>query len=269
MRYFSVSPVPGTQASLQAYLQEPAFDSVVHPVRPSVLIFPGGGYRYTSDREADPIAMAFLHAGYHAFVLRYTTRPDDSLPFLGDIPMGEGAAALRHIRANAAEWGVDPGKVSVCGFSAGGHAAGCTGVFWDTPRIPGNDRTGRPDAMLLCYPVISGRIFSHGESLFNLTGSAEPSAENDAYSIESHVTASSPPAFLWHTFEDKVVPVENSLRMAEALHSAGVPVELHAYTYGRHGLSLCTSETGTADAQAATWLPLALSWLDRMGLGPV
>ncbi len=169
---------------------------------------------------------------------------------------------------HAADWCVDPCKVSVCGFSAGGHAAGCTGVFWDTPHIPGNGRDGRPDAMLLCYAVLSGGAFAHRESLFNLTGKSEVCIENDAYSLEGHITSTTPPAFLWHTFEDSAVPVENALLLAGALHAAGVPAELHAYGHGGHGLALCTKETGPEDAQAATWLPLAVAWLDRMGLGP-
>lgn len=268
MRCFLIDPIPGTRTRMQVYLHEPAYETVPHPARPCIVIFPGGAYRFTADREAEPIALAFLQAGFQVCILRYSTRSNDDQPFLGDTPMREGSAALRHVRANATGWCIDPCKVSVCGFSAGGHAAGCTGVFWNTPHIPGNGREGRPDAMLLCYAVLSGGAFAHRESLFNLTGKSGVCPENDAYSLERHVTAATPPAFLWHTFADAAVPVENALLMASALHAAGVPAELHAYARGEHGLALCTKETGAEDTQAATWFPLAVAWLDQMGFGP-
>ena len=130
MRHFVVNPIPGTSAQMQVYLHDPSYEYVAHSSRPCVVIFPGGSYRFTAEREAEPVALAFLHAGFQVCILRYSTRPNDELPFLGDTPMREGAVALHYIRANAASWCIDPEKVSVCGFSVGGHAAGCTGVFW-------------------------------------------------------------------------------------------------------------------------------------------
>lgn len=268
MRHFVVNPIPGTSAQMQVYLHDPSYEYVAHSSRPCVVIFPGGSYRFTADREAEPVALAFLHAGFQVCILRYSTRPNDKLPFLGDTPMREGAVALHYIRANAASWCIDPEKVSVCGFSAGGHAAGCTGVFWNTPHIPCNDRDSRPDAMLLCYAVSSSGAFAHRESFFNLTGKLDICIENDAYSLEKHITPSTPPTFLWHTFQDSAVPVENALLLASALHAVGIPSELHAYGQGEHGLALCNSETGICDTHAATWFSLAVSWLERIGLGP-
>lgn len=268
MRHFTLDPLPGTAASLEVCLREKAYDHVRREARPCVLICPGGAYRRLSSREAEPVALAFLGAGFQVCVLRYSVRPDPSAPPLGDAPLQEAARAIRTVRENAADWGVDPDKVSILGFSAGGHLAGSAGIFWDSPRLPGGgDGLGRPNGMLLCYPVVSGGEFAHRDSFLNLTGRPGPCPEADAWALEKHVSPRTPPAFLWHTVADGSVPVENALLLAGALRQNGVPFELHLFTDGAHGASLASAEL-ELDLPAAQWLPLALAWLKNRGLGP-
>ncbi len=267
MKYFSVDDIPGTPAKMLVYLNNTACENIVSGRRPCVIIFPGGAYLSWAERESEPVALEWLRLGFQVCILHYSVRTTEDLPFLGDAPMQDGAAAIRYIRGRAKEWAIDPDKITVCGFSAGGHAAGCTGVFWNTPHIPGGDPRERPNAMILCYPVITGGRYAHRQSFFNLTGDQEPSASNDAYSLELHVSPETPPTFLWHTYDDEAVPAENTLLMAQALRAAKVPMEMHLYAHGPHGRSICTSAIGQFDPHTGTWFPLAVEWLDSLGLG--
>jgi acetyl esterase/lipase len=223
--------------------------------RGAVAIFPGGGYAYTSPREAEPVALQFNAAGFHAFVIHYSVAPRRHPQ-----PLLDASRALRVIRENASSWKVRPDMVAACGFSAGGHLAASLGVHWDAPYVD-----ERPDALILCYPVISAGKFAHRGSFENLLG-PEPGAEAERQaSLEFRVDGRTPPSFLWHTYDDASVPVENSLLFARALREKGVPFELHVFPKGRHGLSLATEETddGTygADPRVAAWMGLCVEWL--------
>ena len=236
-------------------------------LRPVVLVCPGGGYRFTSDREAEPIAVQLCAQGFHACVLRYPVAParfPDALCSL--------AQAVAWLRAHAAEYHIDANRVAVCGFSAGGHLAGSLGAFWDAPFLAG--KTGlapdamRPDRLILSYPVVSAGAFANKPSFENLLGAQATRQELDAVSLELHVGTGMPPVFLWHTGADTVVPVENSMLLASALRSAGVPFELHIYPQGVHGLALANKETMSAGGQCMEpscegWLALAAAWLRR------
>ena len=194
-----------------------------------------------SDREADPIAAAFLAQGYHAFVLRYSIGGDKSF----QQALNDAETALKRIRSMAGEWHVNPEQIAVCGFSAGGHLAAAVGVM-------GKER---PNAMILCYPCIL-------ESMSRILAFPVPSCDE-------RVDRSTPPAFLFHTANDTVVPVENSLRMASALDRAGVPFELHIFPRGPHGLALAneTTSNGSADMvspEVAEWIPLCVRWLKKL-----
>ena len=243
------------------------------PPRPAVVIFPGGGYDYTSDREAEPVANAYLAAGYSAFVVRYAVGADAKHPH----PLLDAAAALALVRARAEEFHIDPQKVAVCGFSAGGHLAAHIGTQWHLPllreTLGGESADFRPDAMVLCYPVISGIRSPHLHSFLNLTG-PDPAQETLArLSCEESVDDRTPPAFLWHTANDTCVPVENSLVMAGALAKAGVPVELHVFPNGLHGLSVCTYETAAGGSEdrvypyVARWVPWSVRFLENVFRG--
>ena len=237
--------------------------------RRAVVVFPGGGYSMLSAREAEPIAAKFLAAGFATFILRYSVG-EKAKDFA---PLKEAALGVAYVRQHAAEFNVDPDYIFTCGFSAGGHAAGAIGVYWNHPAVRevlGPDtpaETARPTGMILCYPVITGGPLAHQHSVQRWCGTENLTDEQrDVFSLEKHVDGTTPPAFLWHTFTDNCVPVENSLMMANALQKAGVPFEMHIYPAGHHGLSLADEQTCSGNAKnivphLQSWVPLATRWV--------
>lgn len=235
-------------------------------IRPVILICPGGAYSSTSDREAEPLALQFLSMGYHAAVLRYSTVPARFPEALLQL-----AQAVATLRANAAEWGIDPERIAVQGSSAGGHLAASLGVFWNCPFL--SDRLGmpseqiKPNGLMLCYPVITSGEKGHQGSFINLLGSDYADLEKrSAVSLETQVTKQTPPTFLWHTATDEAVPVENSILFFQALRSAGVSAEMHIYPVGSHGLVLATEETAGPNGEwvqeaCKSWIRLAQDWM--------
>lgn len=268
MNCFTVT-LPDLNTKMEVLLRSREYEFVPHPARPCMLILPGGAYACIADAEGEPIAMRFLQAGYQVCILHYSVRTDENAPFLHNLPLREAAAAVRYLRAHAEEWGIDPNKVTVCGCSAGGHLAGSLGVFSADPDyLPENaDGLSTPNAMILCYPVITARNKVHRESIRNLCGSSEINEQSLRWALDEHVTPDTCPAFLWQTVQDDCVPVENAIQMAKALKNANVPFELHLYTEGTHGLSVATSELGRDLPHVATWIPLALEWLNERGVG--
>ena len=248
---------PALDASVRGYLHEGNDRMVHHLVRPAVLICPGGAYRFCSARERDPAAMPFFTEGYNVFLLEYSCAPDAG----GCRPLREVAEALRTVRRRAGEWGIEPDRIALLGFSAGGHLAASLGVHWNHPELKlGED--SRPDALILCYPVITTGEFAHRESADNVTGGDPALAE--LFSLEHHAGAQVPPTFLWHTVDDPSVPVENSMLFAAALQRSGVPFECHLFAHGEHGISACTVEVETPNAACAAWIPLCLTWLNTL-----
>ena len=258
-------PKGTTEISLTAYAREKT-GAAPWGERWGVLILPGGGYRLTADSEAEPVALDFLHGGVQAFVLKYSVEPDQwPQAFL------ETAAAVVFLRRNAARYGIRPDHLAVCGFSAGGHLAGCLANLWGDPVI--GDKLGltpeevRPDAAILSYPVISAGEWGKHRSFMRLTGREKLSPELEKLSLEKSVTAGNPPTFIWTTDTDRTVPAENTLLYAWALRRQGVPLELHYYGCGPHAMGTATAESGGdpgwQDEQAATWLPLCVRWLRR------
>jgi len=254
------SPASQDDEDFQPYLE--LFPIADGEPRGAVLICPGGGYGMRADHEGATIARRFNDDGLHAFVVQYRVSP-----LRHPAPLFDVARAIRIIRQNAALWKVEPSKIAVCGFSAGGHLAASLGVHFNeatpqtgsTPNEP-DTLSCRPDALILCYPVISAGAFAHEGSFQNLLG-AEGSPElRQKMSLELQVTPETPPTFLWHTFDDVGVPVENSLLFAQALRSQSIPFELHVYPHGRHGLGLAADEP-----HVATWMPLCCEWLRSMG----
>ena len=232
----------------------PSFDK-----RPAVLILPGGGYDYCSQREGEPVALQFLAAGYQAFVLEYSTAQKAA----NWQPMIDAARAMVWLRSNAGQLNLMPNKIAVCGFSAGGHLAASTAILWDAEPVRCalgiHGKEARPDAVLLGYPVISAGVFAHAGSFDQLAG--QDPALRAAFSLEKHVQSDLPPFFLWHTVDDGTVPVQNSLLLAQALTEHQVSYELHLFPHGQHGSSICTREVNTANPHAAAWVGLAVRWL--------
>lgn len=263
-------------AKLITYIQE-NFEDVAICGRPLVLVCPGGGYGMTCDREGEPLAMQFMAMGYHAAVLKYSCAPA-----VFPTALAELAYSIRLIRENAESWHVEPDKIIVLGCSAGGHLAASLGVFWKKgflARFLGAEdadrRVFRPDGMILCYPVISSGEFAHRGSFDSLLGGQEEalsvSLGTDALelvSLENQVDGETPPAFLWHTYPDAAVPVENSLLFVSALRRAGVPAEFHMYPRGEHGLSLANRLTlgpggNGLQEECTSWISLAHTWIEH------
>lgn len=224
---------------IQDYYEEVAIDT-----RPLVLICPGGGYVGTSNREGEALAMQFLAMGYHAAVLKYSCAPA-----VYPTALTELAASMLLIRQNVKEWHVNPDQIIVLGCSAGGHLAASLGVFWEEAflaealNIKSSElKLLRPDGMILCYPVITSGEFAHRGSFQNLLQDREEEL-SEKMSLELQVSPKTPPTFIWHTYTDGAVPVENSLLFVSALRKAGVSVEFHMYPEGGHGLSLANRLT--------------------------
>jgi acetyl esterase/lipase len=263
--------MPGSMPDTKfvTYIQEYSPDINVQN-RPMILICPGGGYAYTSDREAESIALQFLAMGYHACVLRYSCAPVEY-----PVALMELASAMVLIRGNAADWHVDDEKIILLGCSAGGHLVASYGTSWNEDMIAkaigleGPDRELlRPNGMILCYPVITSGEFAHRGSFENLLGDRLEELE-EKMSLEKQVNEDTPPAFIWHTFTDESVPVENSLLLASAMRKAGISTELHIYAKGGHGLALANELTATRDGGAIqkecqSWIGLAHTWVEQL-----
>ena len=192
--------------------------------RPCVLVVPGGAYYIASPTEAGIVALDFYHKGYQTFVLTYTTNLLGTIP-LKDQPMRDLARAVRIVRSRSNEYSIKPDCIATCGFSAGGHLTASEGVHYNDIEEKNplySNVSARPDAMLLCYPVITSGPYTHEGSMQNLLG-ANPTADELKYmSLETQVTSQTPPSFLWQTVTDEVVPVENSYLFADACKKNGV-----------------------------------------------
>ena len=227
----------------------------------AVVVCPGGGYGGLADHEGKPIAEWFNKLGVTAVVLRYRLGPKNHHPAM----LEDAGRAIRTTRANAAAWGIDPGRVAIIGFSAGGHLASTAATHFDAGNSAATDpidrQSSRPDRAMLIYPVISMKSgVTHEGSRRNLLG-VDPAPDLvELLSNETQVTSQTPPTFLVQTDEDVVVPAENSLLFTLALRKAKVPVELHLFEKGRHGLGL-----GPDGMPYTEWKQLAQRWLDAQG----
>lgn len=227
----------------------------------AVIVCPGGGYGMLADHEGRPVAEWLTTLGVTGFVLKYRLAPRYHHPSM----MLDAARAIRTVRAHAREWGLDPRRIGILGFSAGGHLASTASTHFDDGDPKADDPvervSSRPDLSILIYPVITmAGPFMHEGSRHNLIGYRPPKTLTDLLSNEKQVTHQTPPAFLVHTTEDKVVPLENSLLYAMACHQEDVPVELHLYDHGPHGFGM-----GGDDPALSGWPALCAQWLDHRG----
>ena len=235
--------------------------------RPCMIVCPGGAYAFCSQREAEPIALQFLPQGYNVFTITYSVNPHRFPTQLREV-----AALMELIYKNADAWNCDTEKIAIIGFSAGGHLAAHYSTMFDCKEV----REVFPEsksvnASVLCYPVITADP-SHAEkgSIHNLVGKTDISPEETEYfSCEKNVKDTTPPAFIWHTAEDGLVPVMNSMLYAEALSAHKVPFELHIYPYGAHGLSTGDAQTnGNMNEKiehVGNWLTSLEKWLKLIG----
>lgn len=237
-----------------------------HATGAAVVVCPGGGYGFlATDHEGKEVAEWLNRHGVAAFVLKYRLAPKYHHP----APLDDAQRAIRTVRARAEEWGVDPKRVAILGFSAGGHLASTAATHFDAGKPDAADpidrQSSRPDLAILIYPVISlGNEYGHAGSRRNLLGENPSSDAVTGLSNETQVTRDTPPTFLAHTNEDSGVVPENSIMFALALRRAGVPVELHLFEKGKHGLGLGTGwAEGKIDPEPSfqAWPPLCETWL--------
>lgn len=230
-----------------------------NPNGAAIVVCPGGGYQNLARHEGHNVALWLNSLGITAVVLKYRLAPKYHHPSM----MQDVLRAIRFTRSKAEEWKIDINRVGVMGFSAGGHLASTAATHWDEGQSDtgdGIDRlSSRPNLAILCYPVITmGPPSAHTGSRRNLIGENPSQELLDLMSNEKQVNSKTPPTFLFHTEDDKAVPVENSLLFAAALRKAGVPYELHIYEKGRHGVGLAQDNPALK-----SWPGLLADWLRK------
>ena len=254
----------GKNPTVTVYLPDPMAEMGWQDCnRPCLVICPGGGYGMVSQREGEPIAFHFLPDGYNVFVIHYSVAPHRFPTQLREV-----AAVMELIHENAGVWHCDADRIAIMGFSAGGHLAAHYSTCYDIPEVREVFPDSKPvQASILSYPVISADpAVAHLGSFQNLLGVQELTKEQEtAFSCDKRVTEMTPPAFLWHTVEDNLVPVANTLRYAEALSRYEISFAVRIYPYGWHGLATVDSQTNHPLPEnvvpAADWLQDAKAWL--------
>ena len=288
--------------TLTTYILDDSPEMTQGKARPAVLICPGGAYLCCSDREGEPIAMAFPRQGYNAFVLRYSSAYDGSKPYwetdfahqainpdkLHPQPMREIGLAFACINEHRREWQVDAKRIAICGFSAGAHNCAMYSTHWSKPVITdfvGVDKEVlRPAACILGYPL-TDYIYMYEATKKDSAGAFEffsvsnrlmlgEDWEDEAKLLDMSparlVDEDVPPTFIWSTSKDELVPVAHSTLYATSLAEAGIPFELHIVQDGGHGMALCDQSTSCQDAydiqtnkDAKAWIDLAAAWLEK------
>jgi acetyl esterase/lipase len=233
----------------------------------AMVVCPGGGYERLAGHEGKVYAQWLNDHGITAFVLKYRL---GSAGYHHPTMLQDGARAIRLVRARAGEWKLDRKRIGIIGSSAGGHLTSTVITHFDAgdPKSadPIERQSSRPDLAVLCYPVITMGEFAHAGSKKNLLGTNAPPSRVRELSSELQVTKDTPPCFVWHTFEDKTVPLENSLMFASALRAAGVPCELHVYEKGAHGIGLGVRQYESGDDdKLLPWTHECVRWLKERG----
>ncbi len=260
---------PKRKPIMRGYLlDKEALDISYSKTRPAVVVCPGGGYSGTSPREADPIALSYLAAGFHSFVVDYSCAPTGWPAACCEI-----SKAIAYIREHAEEYNIDKDKIILCGFSAGGHAAASVGVHYDKAVVKEfaevDGIINKPNGLILGYPVITDDLQkTHMGTYDNFCLGQEDAKE--FFGLEHFVTENTPKSFIWHTFQDNAVPVENSMRFATALIEKGVNCELHIFPRGGHGLSLADKRVAAPESienypkGVDIWMDMSIRWIDNL-----
>lgn len=228
----------------------------------AVIICPGGGYLHLAvDHEGDEVARKFVEKGVTAFVLKYRLPSDSTMSDKSFGPLQDAEQAIYLVRKNAGLWNVNPDKVGVMGFSAGGHLAATLTVHYRDSKIENQEKINlRPDFSILIYPVISFLSSPHVGSMVSLIGANGTAAQKEYFSNELHVDAETPMTFMVHANNDNTVPVENSILFNQALVKNKVPAELHLYEAGGHGYGMHNKTT------ADQWFERLQNWMTANGL---
>ncbi len=255
----ALGTTPDDIPTLTPYLPEPG-----KATGAAMVICPGGGYGHLAAHEGDGYARWFNENGVTAFVLKYRLGLHG---YRHPSMLQDASRAIRYVRANAAQWNIDPKRVGIIGSSAGGHLAATVLTHFDAGKTDAGDplerESSRPDIGILCYAVITMGPDTHNGSKENLLGKNPAPELVELMSNEKQVTKETPPCFLWHTWEDKTVKVENALAFAAALRAHGVPFDLHIYQKGGHGLGLGSRESDPAKFHP--WTRDCLHWLRAQG----
>ncbi len=227
----------------------------------AVVICPGGGYGMESYRlEGTNIAETFQKNGVAAFILKYRLPSDSIMPDKSIGPLQDAQQAIKTVRERAAEWRINPAKIGIMGFSAGGHLASTAGTHFDKAYIPNPENTSlRPDFLILVYPVISMQDgLTHGGSKANLLGKSPSEEQVKLFSNDLQVNSNTPPTWITHTGDDTAVPVENSIRFYQQLIKNKVPAEMHLYPAGNHGFVL--------KLPCDQWMQPLFEWMGKSGI---
>jgi len=252
----AVGDADDDKPTIQAYL--PA----ANPTKTAVIVAPGGGYQHLSMvKEGSDVAVWLNAHGVAAFVLKYRL----GMKYHNPVELGDAQRAIRTVRANAAQYGVAADHIGIWGFSAGGHLAASAGTMFDAGKADASDpierQSSRPDFLVLSYPVITMLDpYVHKGSRQYLLGDAPTQAQMEAMSAELHVTAQTPPTFLFSTTDDHTVPILNSVMFYSALVKAGVAAEMHIFQHGAHGSGL-----GVGNPQLSVWPELLIKWMRERG----
>lgn len=235
-----------------AYGFVPNIHTYIHDddkVRPCLFLIPGGGYCMVCNVEGEPVADVFNEMGMNVIVLTYTTDITMSIP-LKMQPLMDASRAIRYIRKNCDRFKIDPDKITVMGFSAGGHLSASLSVHYgdvEDVNLEYNKYSNKPNGTILGYPVITSGEKTHEGSIISLVGNNPSDEELNYFSLEKHVTKDTPPCFCWQTVEDDCVPIENSMLYTNALQENGVPHAFYAFPHGRHGLSVLSDRVKSDD----------------------
>lgn len=228
---------------------------------PLIIVVPGGGYGGRAPHEAGPIAKWINLLGYSAVVLNYRV-----FPMQHPVPFLDAQRAVRYIRFHAKEWHINPDRIGMLGFSAGGHLTSCIGTLADRNFFPPeyvpdliDNTTARLNAMVLCYAVISFKHHAHNGCIQHLLGKNPDPNMIQLFSTDEQITKITPPTFLWSTLEDSGVPFQNSTSFAEALQNHGITHEIHIFKTGQHGLGLAEN-----NAEVHQWINLCAEWLKKI-----
>lgn len=281
------------QVYFMKYLLDNSPDIELNRKHPAMIVCPGGGYLGTSDREAEPVAVYYLNRGFQVFVLRYNTEKTGDARY--PRPLYDICKMMKIIHENSTEWNIAPDKIGIVGFSAGAHLCASLAVHWQDEFIKEHfheedSRIFRPDAVILGYPVtdylyqtevgeerldrikidtvLGTTMYDFMRKVNIAIAGGDPSEKiMKELSPAYYVTSMTPPVFIWHTSEDEMVYVGNSLKFAHELEKKGVPFELHVFEKGPHGLALANHNSAdspeTINEDAQKWTELADCFLKR------